>query len=176
MRNELNVGAFQNKAIAVSKCKNERVINFDADNIITKSYIDAIWSETMCADTLLCPSQGLSCLDYREYNNRVFDRTNVSSVINERKFRLLLNTGNSVVSKTSYSEVFATIRHIEPYAYDVSCFNLAWLSLGKKLKVLPGMLYYHNLRDSSYWHRTASQSTESFASIIKPLFLDLGLE
>jgi glycosyltransferase involved in cell wall biosynthesis len=137
-----NRGMSLNKAHAIALCKNDFVIIFDSDNIMDKSYIDALEAVgNFKEDTMYLPVGALPHFPYAKYSGQTIDRNNVKNCMGDPMFRCSLNTCNCLVNKDFYAKVFKedstigcadTINHIYNH-----------LEVGGKLYFVPNLTYFH---------------------------------
>ena len=103
--NRKNLGCYKNKREAISLAKNEFVIIFDSDNIMTKSYIDKIFEQEWDENTILAPDYVVS-FDYRHFADQVITKSNVRKYVDQKQFDCLINTMNYFVHRDNYLKVW----------------------------------------------------------------------
>ena len=137
VRNEENKGCYHNKREAVSLAKNEWVIIFDSDNVIDRSYLDALEKYRLDNNTIYAPDFAKPHFDYTEFSNIVIDKLNVSSLMSRKGFDCLINTCNYVVNKSAYLREWKN--HKEPWTADTLFMNYNWLIAGNKIQIVGDM-------------------------------------
>lgn len=153
-RNESNQGCYINKHRAIQHATSDYVIILDADNVIDKSYLDAIYSVEWRKDTILQPEFAKPAFNFTPWSGTTIDHTNVASLFNtsnaqKGQFDCLLNVMNYFVHRQSYLDVWEN--RPEPYAADTILQNYNWFLSGRKMFVVPGMQYYHRLHSGSHF-------------------------
>lgn len=141
-----NRGMGKNKADVVALSKNDFVVLFDSDNVITPSYLDALPDE-LFPDTIYMPSFARPEFNFRQYEGLLFDRENVGKYIKDPPFNVLLNCCNYVVPRLTYGEVYKFDPEVK--GADTIAFNYRWLEAGYKFYVVPGMEYTHKVHRGS---------------------------
>lgn len=137
-----NRGMSLNKAHAIALCKNDWVIIFDSDNVLEKSYIDALEAVgEFNEDTLYLPVGALPNFPYAKYSGQTIDRNNIKDCMGDPMFRCSLNTCNCLVNKDFYRRVFKEDETIGCADTINHCFN--HLMAGGKLYFVPNLTYFH---------------------------------
>lgn len=162
-RTENNVGCYVNKARAISHATNDYVIIFDSDNIIDRSYIDALYKVEWNPDVILQPEYAKPAFNFTPWSGMTISKDNVAGLFNtsnavKSQFDCLLNVMNYCVHKDSYLQVWEDCP--EPYAADTILQNYNWFKSGKKMFVVPGMQYYHRLHTGSHFIAHEKKSRE----------------
>jgi len=169
-RNEVNLGGFRNKYIAVKNSTCDWVYLLDSDNHPAENTLDIIQSiENPDPDICYIP-QKLMVYDHTGYYDEVVYNFKYEKVgIDEAQDALLkktkwfdwfLNTGNFVFNREKYLERLQSgfADKDEPvYACSIA-FSYHWISKGGYYKVTPDMEYYHRLRNDSYWNACGGNS------------------
>lgn len=148
----------RNKRDAIFNSKNEWVIIFDSDNVIDKSYVDALEAEgELIKRIIYCPSWARPNFDYRKFERKVFSIPHIfpdsKGSLGERPdlkdsmLNCLFNTCNYVVNRDEYLRVWKENK--EMVATDTIFFNYLWLKEGNYFTVLPGMHYDHRVHKDS---------------------------
>jgi glycosyltransferase involved in cell wall biosynthesis len=170
-RNNKNLGVYHNKHMSVKMSSNEWVIVFDSDNVIDKTYLDALefvaGRDGLSKDIVYTPSFARPKFDYRHMAGKYINRMNVGRFFREAQFDCLINTMNCVVHKASYLEVYNP--DTEPAAADSAYFNYRWLQNLGQLYVVPGMEYDHLVHDGSHYVQTIGASNKKHAEVMRLL-------
>lgn len=151
-----NRGMSMNKRDAVSYAKNEWVILFDSDNIISKSYLDAIPGK-LHNDIIYCPDFAAPHFDYTLLAGRVFS-SSFKPDLSKMDESCCMNTCNYLLNKKSYLEVWqenASVRGI-----DTLWFAYLWMREGNMFFVVPGMQYLHRVHDGSEYMKHVGYNME----------------
>lgn len=164
-RNNINLGVYHNKYMSVKLSTNKFVIVFDSDNILDKTYLDALEACGDLTDNIVyTPSFAKPEFDYRHLSGKYIDRTNVGKLFKERRFDCLINTMNCVVPRENFLKVYN--KDIEPAAADSAYFNYKWLETGGELYVVPGMEYEHLIHSGSHFRQTIGESTKMHSEVM----------
>lgn len=142
-RNKKNLGCYRNKREAIAQAKNEFIIIFDSDNIMTKGYIDSIFSVEWDENTILAPDYVVS-FDYRYFGGHTLTKHNVAKFTDKQQFDCLINTMNYFVHRDNYLNVWDG--SIEPWTADTIYQNYRWLESGRSFHVLKGLQYDHRIK------------------------------
>ena len=151
-RNRKNLGCYKNKREAIAQAKNEFVIIFDSDNIMTKSYIDKIFEREWNENEILAPDF-VHSFDYRHFGGITMTKSNVASYVRQLRFDCLINTMNYFVHRDNYLKVWdhgyknilPTLGFSEPWTADTIFVNLCWIISGRSFHVLKGLEYNHRI-------------------------------
>jgi|SRR6476646_3803266 len=162
IRNSENLGMSLNKRKAIEAAKNDWCIIFDSDNIITSSYLDALfkacnfhaaalrkkgineqyWFDTT---TIYCPSFAKPQFDFRKYEG--WHVLHAGNIMQEPMGECLFNCCNYVVNRDEYLRVYEHNPAMK--GTDTIWFNYLWLKAGNSFYVVPGMEYMHRVWDGS---------------------------
>ncbi len=193
-RNVVNRGVFGNKLESVARCKNDWVIMCDSDNTKDKAHIDKVLSLPLVPDTWYCPSFARPDFDYRHLVGE-YDLAGFQRIIDQPMFECACNTGNQVVHRKRYMEVFGTYRseradlmmpnwldipeaerstihwRLVFDALDSFIFNMEWLSAGGRLAIAEGLEYDHFCDGSttSNYNRAPEEKTALAAKLLQEL-------
>jgi len=141
-RNEKNLQCYRNKREAISKATNEYVIIFDSDNVITKDYIDKVFSVQWDSKTILAPEKA-GQFDYRRYAGNKITRRNVAKFMDKPMFDTCLNTMNYFVNRDEYLRIWDG--SVEPWTADTIYQNHRWLDNDNTIYIMPGLQYFHRV-------------------------------
>lgn len=171
-RNHENLDCYKNKRQAVKKSTNEWVILFDSDNIMTKSYIDAIDGKVWDANIILQPSFARPHFDFRKYSGMVVTRHNVKQVIGEGNFQTMLNAMNYFVNRDQFLRVWEYSQPMlkqlggDPVTSDSLYQNYAWLASGNSINVVAGLEYDHRVHSGSHYQNNVKRTPQRFHETI----------
>lgn len=160
-RNEKNMDCYKNKKVAVSLAKNDWLCLWDSDNDFGVDYLDAIFSIPKWEDDIVyTPSFAKPAFDFRQYDNVVLSKENVSKYIDLPMLEVCLNACNYFVNKNSYINVFDD--NADPVTSDsiFQCYNL--LRHGRKIKIVQGLEYFHNIHDGSHYKNNVYRTPVGF--------------
>lgn len=148
-RNERNVGMSRNKAIAVELATNNIVALIDSDNVITSSYIDALFAngQLMTDKVINVPAFAQPNFDFRKYAGTFIRTKEAKENMNDSIFRVMLNCCNYVVPRQTYIDVYEY--NSEMKGTDTIYMNYLWLKKGYSFYVVPGMEYFHRVGSHS---------------------------
>lgn len=172
-RNEVNLGGFRNKYIAVKNSTCEWVYLLDSDNHPAENTLDIIQSiENPDPDICYIP-QKLMVYDHTGYYDEVVYNFKYEKIgIDEAQDALIkktkyidwfLNTGNFVFNREKYLERLESgfnDKNEPAYACSIA-FSYHWMKNNGYYKVVPGMKYYHRCRSDSYWNSCGDNSMAS---------------
>ena len=173
-RNEVNLGGFRNKYIAVQNSSCDWVYLLDSDNHPTEETLGVIKSienpnPDFCyiPQTLLLYDKSTGYTNQATYNFKYgeigIDEAQDALLKKTKLFDWFLNTGNFVFNREQYLQRLKDgyENKNEPvYACSIA-FSYHWMSKGGSYKVVPGMEYYHRLRSDSYWVSCGNNSNVS---------------
>jgi glycosyltransferase involved in cell wall biosynthesis len=167
VRNEDNLGVHLNKIKAVSECRNEWVMLFDSDNVLTREYIDGMvgacgWEER----TIYAPGhiekidelgRGIGHFDYDGFAG-VTDRSNFFARPHQSSlFQAMLNTCNYLVHGPTWAR--CARRHAPRYdiraisSLDSMTMLCDWIAEGNRVDVIRGVGYLHRIHPGSSYLR-----------------------
>lgn len=178
-RNDVNLGAFKNKYLAVSKATNEWVYLLDSDNYFFENSLDVIKNITPKRGSYYSPSQLYLVDDGLDasLNGKIikYEFGGVQSInchnakellISEfwEEFCWFINTGNFFVHRDDYVEAMKDVFEDSSYPYfeaDAIVFCCNWLKKGNVIEVVDNLWYNHTVRNNSYSHSVGHRNTES---------------
>jgi glycosyltransferase involved in cell wall biosynthesis len=174
-RNEKNLDCYRNKREAVSKASNEWVIIFDSDNILTKAYVDAIWSIdpgwSATNNIIFQPAAARPHFIFTSYSGLIVDKYNVSLHIEESAFSTMLNAMNYCVNRDEFLRVWDG--SIDPVTSDSLYQNYNWLKAGNSIYVVPGLEYEHRVHNGSHYQNNVRRTPQGFHESIIQKFKEL---
>jgi len=174
-RNDVNLGAFKNKYLAVSKSSNEWVYLLDSDNYFFDDSLDVVKNISPQRGRYYSPSQ-LHLVDdgldvtlngkIIKYDFGLIDACSAKFLLSEdnRDFHWLINTGNFFVNRDDYIESMKKVFEDPNYPYfeaDAIVFCYNWLKNGNSIEVVDNLWYNHTLRSNSYSHSVGCKNTSS---------------
>ena len=185
--NKDNLGAFDNKFIAISKCKNDIVYQIDSDNIAAKNLDKTLFKilNNFDDDNIYYPSSLKQFFyNYQYYLNSNNNNVNLSletkiinsllisdSLNSDKKITIdknvfwILNCGNFIVSRKNYintMEVFNRNSTI-PLAADALAISYLWLDSDKSIVLFKDFYHYHRKRNDSVSLSLGEESEKSFS-------------
>ena len=172
-KNNLNLGGFSNKFIAIKKSSNKFVYLLDSDNYITNKQLEMIKEfkfaeNSIIAPFKLCLFSKKTLLKPVEYNfqNENINRKNIKNIASENSelFDWFINTGNFIVNRELFLE--ATYRPIfqNNLKFHDACSASIFYYLVKfdmNYKIEKNFSYFHRVRNDSYWNKDVNKSIES---------------
>ena len=172
--NRRRLGAFLNKAAAVSHARNAWVCVADSDNFMPREYFEAALRAIGDPAVVYMPSwqrpyKGTAQFDNRKFIGADITLGNVCDGYNVPK-EIFLQSGNYVCSK----ELF--LRAAPSYGIEHQCNGLdalyksvLFMKAGAALRAIPGLEYGHAVHDGSI----TLQSFKTDFEINKPLLMNL---
>lgn len=145
-RNDINLGMSRNKAHAIELATNDWCIILDSDNVIDKSYIDAIPSD-LESRTIYAPEYARPQFNYKQYQGHTFTKSNTPGLIANSVVEMMLNTCNYLVNRDEYMSVYE--HNPEMKGTDTIWFNYLWLKSGRSIHITKGMEYFHRVHAGS---------------------------
>lgn len=143
-RTDTNVGCYRNKRRAVSLASEEYVIILDSDNIINKSYLDAIDEWSRYPTYIFQPVFAKPHFDFRKYAGHHIYKSNVADYAKDGTFLTALNAMNYFVNKDFWLSVWDE-KMLEPWTADSIYQNMRWLEAGYGIKFIERMEYEHRV-------------------------------
>lgn len=160
-RNDRNMDCYVNKKIAVELAINEWVILLDSDNIIDVGYLDKIFDiDKWDTSTIYTPDCASPQFDFIRFSGILISRDNVSSLINEPLFEVLLNACNYFVNRHEYLKIWDGA--IDPVTSDSIFMCLNWLRAGNEIKVVNRMKYFHRIHTGSHYRNNVQRTPNGF--------------
>ncbi len=149
-RNPRNRDCYANKARSLECCSNEFAILLDSDNIIGRDYIDKLYElERFNPEFSVLPTFARPHFDYREFAGQLIAKDNVARFMGNETFRTALNTANFFVHRDTYLEVWDP--SVNPHTADSIFMNYRLLEAGKKLLLMGGLEYDHEVHEGSHY-------------------------
>lgn len=155
-RNEKNLDCYRNKAEAISRASNEWVIIFDSDNILTTSYLDAVFAHSWNKHQIFQPCFARPHFNFLPFQNKIISASNVSRYMHDDTFKTMLNAMNYFVNREEYLRVWDG--GIDPVTSDSLYQNYRWLSLGNSMYIVPGMEYEHRVHNGSHYQQNVKRT------------------
>lgn len=141
-----NRGMQQNKADAVYCSKEDWVILFDSDNVLSEQYMNSI-PLVLDPSIIYVPSFAAPNFDMSPMAGKLVDKYNVNQYTNLECFNWFLNGCNYVVHRDEYEKVYKPSKEIK--GTDTAAFAINWLKAGNRFYVMPGAKYFHRVHDGS---------------------------
>lgn len=169
-RNNTNMGMSVNKQLAIKRATNEWCIIFDSDNVLDRSYVDALYAINWEPDTIYCPEFARPNFDYRMFAGMTFDKESIKGYIEDTQFSMLLNTSNYFVNKNAYLRAFKFNPLIK--GSDTIWMALNWLKAGNKFHVVKDLQYEHLVHDGSgfmehvHYNLAKAEETRKLISVL----------
>lgn len=163
--NDRNVDCYENKFRALQHASGAWVILFDSDNVIDKSYLDAIERlGELKSDHFYLPEFAKPNFDYRDFTGLWINRENVSSFMGQPSFATMLNTANYLVPREGYMRVWDG--KVNPHTADSIYQAYNWIREGGGLHVVRGMQYFHRVHEGSHYKKN-HHKTGGFARSVE---------
>jgi len=167
--NAVNFDCYANKKRTVENVKSEFMILLDSDNIIDKSYIDAIYAiPEWDKNTFYTPSFAKPHFDFRKFEGLALSKENISQFIGFPNIEVCLNAANYFVNRETYLRCFD--ESVNPVTSDSIFMASRLLEMGGKIHVVPNMHYEHRIHDGSHYRLKNKMTPKGFhTSIIDKL-------
>jgi len=169
-RREENRGALLTKLECVERSSSEWVLVLDSDNTAFSSYLDALGGiRNPDPQIFYCASWAWPWFPFEGLGLEQIDFKRAEMLCRDGRLRkfYIINDGNYLVHRKSYSETVSRIGQISSDVVDVMVVNYLWLSLGGKLEMVPGRSYFHRVDASSFYKRTEDDSKRRLLEIFK---------
>jgi len=161
LRNEKNLDCYRNKMESIKMANNDWAIILDSDNIITKEYIDKLYSVyEWDSKTIYTPDFAAPVFDFRHFSGLLVTKENVSAWIDEPMFETMLNACNYFVNTSEYLKVFD--ESIDPVTSDSIYFCYKWLEAGNRIQVVEGLKYFHRVHNGSHYKNNVARTPNGF--------------
>ena len=166
-RNKINLDCYRNKREAISKASNKWVIILDSDNVIDKSYLDALENNFYESNVkrVYCPEFARPNFDYRIFSGNFFHAKNCAFQTHTKQFHWLINTMNYCVNRDRYLKVWDGT--IDPHTADTAYQNYNLIMDGCSLFVVPGMQYDHLVHSGSHYKNNVHKTGNLFEELIE---------
>lgn len=158
-RNDTNIDCYRNKRKAVSLAKNEWVIVWDSDNIMTKAYIDMLYELKWYKEFVCQPSFAKPHFDFRNVIGS-YNKSNVYKHVDKGNFATMLNAMNYFVNRDEYLKVWDG--SVDPVTSDSIFQNYNWLKSGNSIYVVPGLEYEHTVHNGSHYQQNNRRTPKGF--------------
>lgn len=158
-QNEINLDCYKNKREAIKASTHSHVLILDSDNEIDASYIDTIYKENWRDDTIFAPSYARPSFDYRQFNNVLITKYNISSLIENTTLQTALNTSNYFVPRKAFLQAFDL--SVNPHTAEAFYTNYRFLEAGGRIKIVENLWYDHLVHDESHYKKNVHK-TEGF--------------
>ena len=169
-RREENRGALLTKLECVERSSSEWVLVLDSDNTAFSSYLDALGGiQNPDPQIFYCASWAWPWFPFEGLGLEAIDFKRAEMLCRDGRLRkfYIINDGNYLVHRKSYSETVSRIGQISSDVVDVMVVNYLWLSLGGKLEMVPRRSYFHRVDASSFYKRTEDDSKRRLQEIFK---------
>lgn len=151
----LKVHGNKHMSIYNSTKETDWCVLFDSDNLLTKDYIDKLYTFDWDINTAYQPSFARPNFDYRHLVG-IYDKNNIKEKIDLPLFDCMLNTQNFFINKSEYLRVWKDEQDIN--GADSIFFNALWISAGNKIQVIEGLEYDHLVHRGSFYESVAEES------------------
>ena len=160
-KNRENLDCYENKKESILSSDTEWNILLDSDNIIDKSYLDAIYAiEEWDSKTIYQPEFARPHFDFRQFSGLEITSKNTPEYKYNNYFEVMLNAMNFFINRDEYLKVWDG--SINPVTSDSIYFNYCWLNAGNKIYVTPNMQYEHTVHDGSHYQLNNKKTPQGF--------------
>lgn len=156
-KNEKRLGVFKNKLNACKCASGKYIALIDSDNFPDRNYFEKVKEyiskneKSFPENIILAPSRSINHndapnLNYKEFENKIINKTNIIEHLPKIKFQVLLNTGNYIISKTITDNIKYDDEIMDIISgCDVVYFNLLAFKQFSDLElhVIEGLEYSH---------------------------------
>lgn len=149
-RNAKNLDCYANKARAVALSSSPWIVLFDSDNVLTPSYLDALYVEEPWDErTVYLPTFAQPHFDYREFEGLRVTKNTVGQYAGNQTFLTALNTANYLVPRVGYIDVWDP--HENPHTADSIYMAYRFLLNGFTLAFVKNLHYLHRVHEQSHY-------------------------
>lgn len=168
-RSEINRDCYGNKRHVISLAENEWVAIIDSDNIIDKSYIDAIYNCTPWHKEIIYqPVFAMPAFNFTEFEGELITRSNVHEFIDRRLFDTALNAMNYFCNRDWYLDCWDG--SVDPVTADSIFHNYNHLKAGGAIYFAEGLTYNHTIHAGSHYVNNVKRTPTGFyESIVEQL-------
>lgn len=156
-QSDRNEDCYASKVSAIAYSNYEWCILLDSDNVISKEYLDIIFSYEWDANCIYTPSFAAPNFNFRDYSGLVVSSENVAQYVDKPMFETMLNAANYFVYSFYYLKMYNPA--INPMTSDSIFMIYNWLKSGRHLYVVPGLTYMHRVHSGSHY-QTKNHLTE----------------
>ncbi len=171
-RREKNLGALLTKIECAERCRSSRVLILDSDNTAFRHYLGRLASlSVMDPETIYGSSWAFPYFPFQELAGGSIGWKEAHVLTRSGVLRrvYIINDGNYLVPRERYIEVASSVGHLPSDVADVMVVNYLWLSMGGRIKLLPGTSYMHRIDASSFWKKTEDASRRRVMEIFARL-------
>jgi glycosyltransferase involved in cell wall biosynthesis len=165
-RNENRLKVHGNKHESIWQSTHDWCILFDSDNLITKEYLDVIFSYDWENNVAYQPSFAMPHFDYRNLVG-TYDKGNIKEHLHLPLFECMLNTQNFFINRNNYLSTWEYKDQIN--GADSIYFNYLWLNKGNKIKVVENLHYEHLVHRGSFYESVAEDSLPKSLEIVEQI-------
>lgn len=159
-----NRGMSLNKRDAIAYSTTDWVLIGDSDNVFKPDYLDAL-PIGMDKQTIYQPSFAWPQFDFRKFEGRTFDQSNIAELVNDSMGNVSMNACNYVVHRDTYLSVFQENPNMK--GTDTLWFNYLWLRAGGKFHITKDMHYYHRVHSGSGYMADVSYNMDQSVKLKK---------
>lgn len=163
-RNDANRNCYLNKALAIQRAKNNFIVLIDSDNMIDAGYLDTLYSQQWDKDVIFAPEFLMPSFDFRMYGDCILTKENIHAYIDLPMLEVSLNAANYFVNRNSYIDVFDET--VNPVTSDSITQSYNWLASGRKIKILKGLRYWHEIHSGSHYQQQNKFTPEGYHNSI----------
>lgn len=164
-RNDDNLDCYKNKHRSMQEAFSEFCILLDSDNIITPSYLDAIYAiDKWDRKTIYQPEYAMPHFDFRGWSGLTLTRHNVSQYV-DTNLMTALNAMNFFINRDEYLKVWDG--SVNPHTSDSIYFCYCWLAAGNSIFITPNLHYEHFIDPKGRGHyQTNYHKTGNFHKMV----------
>jgi glycosyltransferase involved in cell wall biosynthesis len=148
--NKINLDCYANKHQAMQKSNSKWCILLDSDNVIDKSYLDAIYAiKEWDAKTIYQPSNAKPHFNFTKWEGLTLTKENVAQYA-DTHLMTSMNACNHFVNRENYLDIWDGSTN--PGSSDSLYFSTLWLENGGKIYITPNLTYEHYISDKNDGH------------------------
>jgi len=158
IKNTQNTGAFINKYLTISNCRNKWVYLLDSDNFVHEGMIEKFFKEELNENVCYMPHKYNFCSYIYELGlgPGLIDRNRIKEAILHNTIGHFINICNFIVSKDVFLERMkeglspSETVDVFPVA-DCAAMTYLWLKHGGDFKIIQDFQYFHRVREDGYY-------------------------
>lgn len=160
-RNGENLDCYRNKRQAVKRSQSDWVALLDSDNLFTKEFIDAIFSQfPWDLSWAYAPEFARPHFNFTALRGTAISKNNIKSVLPNGNCATMLNAMNYFVNRDEFLRLWDG--SIDPVTSDSLYHNYNWIKGGNAIYVTPGMQYEHRVHDGSHYKNNVRRTPQGF--------------
>lgn len=162
-----NKGVHFAKKMAVSMARNEFVILFDSDNVLTPYYLDVLYKiPNWEKGVWYAPTFAYPHFKYQGFNNILLDKSNIKDWCDKKfpgmsGFDTFGNTNNMFINRDEYLKCWKDRLNVS--GEDSLWMAYCWLEQGNRILGLENLSYFHRVHDNTIGEQSGNYNSDKNA-------------